>query len=113
MEEFKQRLLLYVENLGKSVRAFESECGLGNGTIASIRAKGPGAEVVSKIAYAHPDLDLNWLFRGEGKMLLTGTTPSDTSETKIDVHHNTVNIGNVSEFRDLFRDVLTEIMKGK
>lgn len=69
MEEFKQRLLLFVENLGQSVRAFEQDCGLANGTISSIKVKGPSVGNLSKIAYAHPELNLSWLLTGEGKML--------------------------------------------
>lgn len=69
MEDFKQRLLLFVENLGQSVRAFEQDCGLANGTIASIKVKGPSVGIVSKIAYAHPELNLYWLLTGDGKML--------------------------------------------
>lgn len=108
MEEFKQRLLLYVENLGKSVRAFEQECGLNNGTIASIKVKGPGVEVVSKISYAHPDLNLNWLFRGEGKML--NPEPSDSKAAllppAVEVHKiETVNIGNWSELVELIKSI--------
>lgn len=83
MDDFKQRLLLYVENLGQSVRSFEQDCGLGNGTIGSIGVKGPSVGIVSKIAYAHPDLNLNWLLTGDGNMLRDiddssrGSAPSD------------------------------------
>ena len=69
MEELKRRLLLYVENLGQSVRQFEMDSGLGNGTVNSIKVKGPGADVLSKISITHPDLNLNWLLTGKGKML--------------------------------------------
>lgn len=101
------RLLLYVENLGKSVRAFEQDCGLGNGTVASIKAKGPGAEVVSKIAYTHPDLNLNWLFRGTGEMLLSGGSREPSPAPKIDIHHNqTVNIGNWGDLANMIVELI-------
>ena len=107
MEDFKMRLLLYVENLGKSVRAFEQDCGLGNGTVASIKAKGPGAEVVSKIAYTHPDLNLNWLFRGTGEMLLSGGLREPAPVPKIDIHHNqTVNIGNWGDLANMIVELI-------
>ncbi|MBQ6959236.1 MAG: hypothetical protein IJP77_11840 [Bacteroidales bacterium] len=109
MEDFKMRLLLYVENLGQSVRAFEQECGLGNGTVASIRAKGPGAEVVSKIAYTHPDLNLNWLFRGTGEMLISESIQysHQSPAPKIDIHHNqTVNIGNWGDLANMIVELI-------
>ena len=70
MEEFKNRLLVFIENHCKmSVRAFEERCGLTNGTVGSVRKKGPGADIVQKISYNFPELNLNWLFRGVGNML--------------------------------------------
>lgn len=113
VESFKNRLNDYSKTICKSFRDFEDRCGLSHAGIASIGKQGPTTSYLAKIADTCPELNLNWLIRGDGKMLLTDNLSSDQSETKIDVHHNTVNIGNVSEFRDLFRDVLQEIMKGK
>lgn len=38
MDEFKQRLLEFIEKFGTSVRSFEEECDLTNGTVGSIKA---------------------------------------------------------------------------
>lgn len=77
MEEFKKRLLSFVENLGQSVRFFEADCGIGNATINSIKKKGPSVEVISKIYNRHPELNLNWLLTGDGEMLKTTESVSD------------------------------------
>lgn len=70
MEDFKKRLYKFVESTGThSIRGFEERCGLANGTIASVGAKGPGANVVQKISYNYPNLNLNWLFTGNGEMI--------------------------------------------
>lgn len=70
MEDFKNRLLAFIESHCKmSVRAFEEACGLTNGTVASVRKKGPGADIVQKISYTFPEMNLNWLFSGVGPML--------------------------------------------
>ena len=70
MEEFKNRLLAFIEHHCKvSIRAFEEYCGLTNGTVSSVKKKGPGADIVQKISYAYPELDLNWLFTGIGPMV--------------------------------------------
>jgi len=105
MEIFKQRLLLYVENLGQSVRAFERECGLSNGIIASSSIKGPSVDVVLKIASTHPDLNLNWLFRGEGQMLNPAAPATTEQKPTVEVHHiQTINIGNWKELVELIKD---------
>ena len=72
MEEFKNRLLAFIESHCKmSIRAFEERCGLTNGTVNSVKKKGPGADIVQKIFYTFPELNLNWLFSGIGPMLTT------------------------------------------
>ena len=70
MEDFKNRLLKYIEgHLKISVRSFEERCGLTNGTVGAIKIKGPSAENLSKISYTYPELNLNWLVSGRGNML--------------------------------------------
>jgi len=72
MQEFKNRLLEFVyDRYNTSIRKFEEMCGLTNGTIASIKVKGPSADIVSKISDKCPELNLNWLFTGEGEMYKT------------------------------------------
>ena len=71
MEEFKNRLLQFIdEYCGLSVRAFEAKCGITNGTVESIKVKGPGADVVQKVALTYPELNLNWLFCERGEMVV-------------------------------------------
>ena len=71
MEDFKNRLLEFIEgHLGISVRAFEKQCGLTNGTVGAISIKGPSVGNVSKISDSFPELNLNWLISGKGSMLI-------------------------------------------
>lgn len=82
MEDFKNRLLAFIEGHCKtSIRAFEEDCGLTNGTVASVRKKGPGADIVQKIFYTHPELNLNWLFSGVGTMLNEQHQPKPTAHS--------------------------------
>lgn len=77
MEEFKNRLLAFIESHCKmSIRSFEETCGLTNGTVSSVKKKGPGADTVQKIFCAFPELNLNWLFSGIGPML-NGARPTE------------------------------------
>jgi len=75
MEDFKWRISLFVkEHAGCSNREFERKCGLTNGQVSSVGAQGPTASVISRIADTYPELNLNWLFRGEGEMILSKKT---------------------------------------
>lgn len=86
MEDFKNRLLQFIDSqYGVSQRKFEEMCGLGNGTITSIKVKGPSADIVSKISYKCPELNLNWLFRGVGNMLNQETGIKDDNSTSMEV----------------------------
>lgn len=114
--DFKSRLVEFArKQYDMGMTRFEEYTGINSGTINKIK-DGVSTTTLAKIADACPELNLRWLLLGEigGQMILQeAKESSDPADMKIDVHHNTVNIGNVSEFRDLFRDVLTEIMKGK
>lgn len=70
MEEFKARLVDFARktyDMGQN--RFEEKCGINRGVINSIKVKGPSADIVTKISLACPELNLNWLFTGEGSML--------------------------------------------
>lgn len=82
MEKFKQRLIDFARaryDMGQT--RFEDYCGLAHGTISAIKAAGPSASAVTKISAACPDLDLNWLFTGLGKMLKTSDQPKPTAHS--------------------------------
>ncbi len=107
MEDFKERLLSFIQTKGMSIRRFEETCGLTNGTIGSIKAQGPTAYVVSKISDTFRDLDLNWLFRGDGTMLIRQSVQPGTP-VQNDIHHNdTVNINYVA-LKDAIVDAIRE-----
>ena len=87
MEDFKNRLLEFVERqYGVSQREFEKKCGLGQGTISSIKVKGPSVDALLKISHACPELNMNWLIAGAGDMLIQA--PVQTIQGNGN-HHNT------------------------
>lgn len=69
MENFKNRLLEFVESREMSQRGFEECCGLTQGTIASIKVKGPSVDVLMRISNTFPELNMNWLVAGRGRMI--------------------------------------------
>jgi len=69
MNEFKERLEKYAKMVhGMGQTRFEDFCGIAHGTISAIKSNGPSASVVTRIAVKCPDLNLNWLFSGDGSM---------------------------------------------
>ena len=91
-----------------SIRRFEEACGLTNGTIGSIKAQGPTASVVSRIADVYPELNLNWLFRGSGDMLINEQSSARAPQN--DIHHNQQVV--IANWGDL-KDVITEVIKAQ
>lgn len=66
------RLSDYLTYKGVSAYLFERTCGLGNGYIGKqLKSKGSvGSDILQLIAQHYPDLDMNWLISGKGKMLM-------------------------------------------
>ena len=107
MEDFKNRILEYIESqLGISQREFEKRCGLAQGTIPSIRVKGPSVDVWMKISNTYPDLNLNWLVAGRGAMLMQEHV---SGAPQNDIHHNQqVVIANWEGLKDVLEEVIKE-----
>ena len=66
----KERLIEFAKTKEKSVRAFETKCGLVNGYVNAIRVS-IQPDKVESIARQYPDLNTGWLMTGEGSMLKT------------------------------------------
>ena len=67
-QTIKDRLIIYINHLGISVRKFEIECELSNGYIKNIR-QSIMPDKLRKIALCYPELNTGWLMTGEGDML--------------------------------------------
>lgn len=109
MQDFKERIFLFIrDHIGCSVREFERKCGLTNGQISSIGAQGPTASVLSKIADTFPELNLNWLFRGNGEMILSEKADKGV-EVQNDIHHNEqVNVNYFDALKDVIKQAIKE-----
>lgn len=108
MEDFKERIFWFVkEHVGCSNREFERRCGLTNGQVSSIGAQGPTASVISRIANTYPELNLNWLFRGEGEMILS-EKPDNIVPVQNDIHHNSTVNFNYGELKEIIIKAIKE-----
>lgn len=109
MQDFKNRLVEFARvtyNFGQT--RFEDYCGINHGVINSIKIKGPSAEIITKIALKCPELNLNWLFRGEGEMLNAPELDAQASAAPgINIGNiQTVNIGNWGELVEALKTSL-------
>lgn len=62
----KDRLLEFISYLGISVRQFEKNVGLSNGYVNNIRKS---TNKIDEIKTSYPELNIEWLIFGKGKML--------------------------------------------
>lgn len=69
MEEVsqKERLILFQQFLGISVRSFEARVGMSNGSLCKTR--NVSKNLLDKVCIAFPELNRIWLLTGEGSML--------------------------------------------
>ena len=63
----KERLKLFVQSLGLGQNAFEAEVGIANGYLAS-KSQSVNSDAIEKILVRFPNLNLDWLFTGNGEM---------------------------------------------
>ena len=70
MENIRQRLQAFLDY--KEIKAYraENESGIATSSLSRfLKGKDMGIENLMKIHIKYPDLNLDWLFRGEGEML--------------------------------------------
>lgn len=106
MDGFKARLVeFFSTHLGITQNTFEDSCGITHGTVSSIKVKGPSVDVLAKISYTYPELNMNWLISGRGEMLIKEGTPPPPSSPAVSIGTiKTVNIGNWEELVKLLKD---------
>lgn len=73
---FGNRLKMFIDHLGTSVRQFEMECAIGTGAIGKAMNHGTdlSKDTIDKIGGKYPQLNMNWLLAGEGEMLIKKTS---------------------------------------
>ena len=63
----KQRILQFIDQLPISKREFYAKTGISRGTLES--KTGITEETITKFFAAYPEVNIDWLIRGEGEML--------------------------------------------
>ena len=69
---FGQRIKEYIDYKGVSVRSFEMKSSLKNGAIYRVIKNGTSlnGDSITSLSKEWKDLNLNWLMKGEGEMLI-------------------------------------------
>lgn len=95
---FKDRLLLFLDYLEIGQTKFEVKAGLVRGSVSKIK-DGMSAPNLAKIANCYPQLSLDWLLTGRGKML------KQSSEGGIVLHNigngNIASAGSISNVKNI------------
>ncbi|MDD4972600.1 MAG: hypothetical protein PHT07_24475 [Paludibacter sp.] len=78
----KYRFKQVADYYGLSIRKFEEKCNLGGGNISNIGDGGSvGADKLSKISDNCPEINIDWLLSGKGRMLKPPTSHNEASES--------------------------------
>lgn len=92
MEEVsqKERLILFQQFLGISVRSFEARVGMSNGSLCKTR--NVSKNLLDKVCIAFPELNRIWLLTGEGSMLRNNDNETyESNENKETYENNETN----------------------
>ena len=102
MKEFLNRLDQFIEHEGVSLRSFEKEAEITNGTIrrAIKEGKAFNTDSLIKIADEYKNLNLEWLLRGEGEMTVRNINQNiegNNNQTNIEGDNTQTNYNQVSK----------------
>ena len=91
--DFIDRLKLFIKSKGLGQTKFEERVGFSRGYISKVKTS-IGADKLSNIVEAFPDLNLDWLITGKGKMTSTPVQPAAVEQTTDTLEENSVKYKN-------------------
>lgn len=91
--EFIDRLKLFIKSKGLGQTKFEERVGFSRGYISKVKTS-IGADKLSNIVEVFPDLNLDWLITGKGKMTSTPVQPAAVEQTTDTLEENSVKYKN-------------------
>lgn len=101
----KKRILEYLERKGININQFEKSIGASKSYFRNV--KNISVEVLSEICRVYPDIDTNWLLRGEGDMLKVESTNNvvASGESSVAAMNSHVNTGGGQLVESLKREI--------
>lgn len=85
MSALQDRLKQFITSLDLSVLAFENECGMAQGTVNKMTDRSR-QRTLEKIRKRYPQLNMEWLQKGEGQMLNPRPAIDIDVDFKLDGH---------------------------
>ncbi|UOE48022.1 S24/S26 family peptidase [Mucilaginibacter sp. SMC90] len=85
-----ERLLQFLEKQGISKRKFYTTVEVSNGYLD--KSKNISADILERIIYSYPDINIMWVITGTGEMLKSDEKPADTPTSNNHVHEPVVTI---------------------
>lgn len=106
------RLKQFIEYLQISVREFEQKISTSNGTIARFLSKNTSvnSELLSKIHYTYPILNMDWLVTGRGSMIYNGEDFKARHQTERNEEYKTLFM-NFMELSSAQKELAGSLMK--
>ncbi|CAK7067498.1 MAG: hypothetical protein PETM_02954 [Petrimonas sp.] len=99
--EFIDRLKLFIKSKGLGQTKFEERVGFSRGYISKVKTS-IGADKLSNIVEAFPDLNLDWLITRKGKMTSTPVQPAAVEQTTDTLEENSV------KYKNKYLEILEE-----
>ncbi len=99
--EFIDRLKLFIKSKGLGQTKFEERVGFSRGYISKVKTT-IGADKLSNIVEAFPDLNLDWLITGKGKMTNTPVQPAAVEQTTDTLEENSI------KYKNKYLEILEE-----
>lgn len=99
--EFIDRLKLFIKSKGLGQTKFEERVGFSRGYISKVKTS-IGADKLSNIVEVFPDLNLDWLITGKGKMTSTPVQPAAVEQTTDTLEENSV------KYKNKYLEILEE-----
>lgn len=99
--DFIDRLKLFIKSKGLGQTKFEERVGFSRGYISKVKTS-IGADKLSNIVEAFPDLNLDWLITGKGKMTSTPVQPAAVEQTTDTLEENSV------KYKNKYLEILEE-----
>lgn len=83
------RLKQYIDYKGISISAFEKSIGMANASFRnSLKNNGTiGCDKLERILHKYPDLNIKWLFDGEGEMVEIENSLNNNSTDDVNIKH--------------------------
>ena len=106
IENFKDRLLQWIDYKNLSVSAFERRCGMSTGYVANLKPNA-NSKKLNEISSAFPDLNMEWLKTGEGHMVNPGFSIAQTGDNNVLQHgHAGHDLNQTNNSEKLFQDYI-------